>query len=290
VRSAFQEHAAFRAVFRVDGEKNTSKLKVNKALHPGQIVAHSKELDGTSVAETERGASDKAFALKGARKGLISTIMTAYNQHCNLVISPDDVWLTILAQFSAYVNRNAEGLRGRIVEHEGKKELKVYSYGTLCSADYKGMIKDLLGEIKKNIRSPELADWFRPGFSTTTEREEVCAAATAMGTLQAYFEYKMCLMCGIPAVTMMGTVADWKLLREKIERLLEFEVQNNPDGNVIELWVGYLRKVCDGFVESAEHPNSSKTLKFWDKVDHISYIYILRMKHYFDSPSQSIGI
>ena len=89
-----------------------------------------------------------------------------------------------------------------------------------------------------------------------------------MGSLQTYFEFKMYFMCGIPAVTMMGTVADWKLLREKIEHLLEFEVQNNPDGNVMELWVGYLRKVCDGFVESAEHPDSPKTLEFWDKVGH----------------------
>ncbi|CAN0540206.1 unnamed protein product, partial [Ectocarpus sp. 8 AP-2014] len=73
-----------------------------------------------------------------------------------------------------------------------------------------------------------LADWFRPGFSTTTETDEVCAAATAMATLQAYFEYTMCLTCGIPWVTLMGTVEDWKLLREKIERMLEFEVQGNP--------------------------------------------------------------
>ncbi|CAM9693248.1 unnamed protein product, partial [Ectocarpus sp. 8 AP-2014] len=29
---------------------------------------------------------------------------------------------------------------------------------------------------------------------------------------------------------------------------------------------GYLRKVCDGFVESAEHPDSAATVDFWDKV------------------------
>lgn len=192
--------------------------------------------------------------------------MTAYNTHCNLVISPDDVWLTILAQFCAYVNKNAEGLRDRIVDHEGKKELKVSSIGTLRCANYPRMIKDLLGLIRQNIKSPELADWFRPGFSTTTERDEVCAAATAMASLQAYFEYTMRLCCGIPSVTLMGTVEDWKLLREKIERLLEFEVEGNPDGKVMEIWVGYLRKVCDGFVESAEHPGSAETLEFWDKV------------------------
>ena len=192
--------------------------------------------------------------------------MTAFNRHCDLVLSPDDVWLTILAQFCAYVNKNAEGLRNRIVEHEGKKELTAYANGLLESANYQGMIRDLLVEIRKNIKSPELADWFRPGFSTTTEKDEVCAAATAMASLQAYFTFTMQLLCGIPSVTMLGTVADWKLLREKVDRLLEFEVQDNRKGNVMELWVGYLRKACDGFVESAEHPGSEKTLEFWDKV------------------------
>ena len=77
----------------------------------------------------------------------------------------------------------------------------------------------------------------------------------------------MMLMCGIPSVTLRGTVSDWKLLREKVDRLLEFEVQNTPDGsNIMAVWVGYLRKVCDGFVEAAEHPESMKTLEFWDKV------------------------
>lgn len=200
-------------------------------------------------------------------KGLISAIMTAYNTHCDLVISPDDVWLTILAQFCAYVNKNAEGLRNKIVDHEGKKELIIVnSHGTLHTADYPRMIRGLLGLIRQNIKSPELADWFRPGFSTTTERDEVCAAVTAMASLQAYFAFTMKSLCGIPSVTLMGTVGDWKLLRVKIERLLEFEVDGNPDGKVMEIWVGYLRKVCDGLVESAEHPGSPETLEFWDKV------------------------
>ncbi|CAM9613691.1 unnamed protein product [Ectocarpus fasciculatus] len=87
-----------------------------------------------------------------------------------------------------------------------------------------------------------------------------------MASLQEYFNYEMGLRCGIPSVTMMGTVEDWQMLREKIERLLEFEVQDNPEGNVMEVWVGYLRKVCDGFVESAEHPDRAATVDFWDKV------------------------
>ena len=273
----FLQHPAFGAVFKTQRPDDYWHVPDEaEGKLPGRIVALSydsttAEVEGKGLEVTSKktGAERRDFALKSAPKGLVSTIMTAYNQHCNLVISPDEVWLAILAQFCTYLNRNAEELRSRIVAHEGQIELRAYGPGTLETADYQSMIRDLLGEIRKNIKSPELADWFRPGFSTTTERDEVCAAATAMSSLQAYFSYECVLTCGIPSVTLMGTVADWKLLREKIDRLLEFEVKNNPEGNVMKIWVGYLRKVSDGLIESAEHPSSAKTLEFWDKVSRI---------------------
>ena len=30
--------------------------------------------------------------------------------------------------------------------------------------------------------------------------------------------------CGLPEVTLLGEVADWEILRSKIDRLLEFEM------------------------------------------------------------------
>eukprot|EP00752_Nemacystus_decipiens_P007638 g6827.t1 len=266
LHAAFEHHPAFKAVF-------TSKPELQRRTRSRSGPNDAKKSRGRIIATSTESATatDKA-GLARVKKGLISAIMTAYNTHCNLVISPDDVWLTVLGQFCAYVNNNANGLRNRIVDHDGEKKLAVSCDGTLHAANYPRLISDLLGQIRQNIKSPELADWFRPGFSTTTERDEVCAAATAMASLQAYFEYRMMLKCGIPSVTLMGTVADWKLLREKIERLLEFEVDGNPEGKVMEIWVGYLRKVCDGFVESAEHPGSPETLDFWDKVlSHVSH-------------------
>lgn len=56
---------------------------------------------------TDTGAAATAtVGLARAEKGLASARMTAYNTHGNLVIRADDVWLTTLAQFFAYVNKN----------------------------------------------------------------------------------------------------------------------------------------------------------------------------------------
>eukprot|EP00903_Cladosiphon_okamuranus_P009161 g8754.t1 len=282
LHAAFRQHDAYSAVFeteaslerdqraaefeRMFGDKCGRNPTAAVQKFPGNIVALSEgsaAKDGV-IADATPGVD---FRLTPARSGLISAIMTACNYHVDLVLRPDDVWLTILAQLCAYVNKHAEELRGRIVEHEGKKQHVVH-FDSMASleAETPRMIRELLGQIRANIRTPDLADWFRPGFSTTTENDEISAAATAMASLQAYFEYVMMTSCGIPSVTLMGTAEDWRLLQGKIERLLEFEVDGNPEGKVMEPWVGYLRKVCDGFVESAEHPGSAHALEFWDKV------------------------
>lgn len=63
-----------------------------------------------------------------------------------------------------------------------------------------------------------------------------------MATLQKYFDFKFSLMCGIPSVTLLGTVEDWKSLRSRVDRLGEF-------GKEVKDWMRYLQKVCDSLVD-----------------------------------------
>lgn len=57
--------------------------------------------------------------------GFVQGALRAYNNHHHLILRPDEVWISILTQFSAYVNAHAEELREMFVAHEGKKELVV---------------------------------------------------------------------------------------------------------------------------------------------------------------------
>lgn len=47
--------------------------------------------------------------------------------HGDLKIKPDEIWSVIMHWFSKYVDKNAEQLRHAFVQHEGKKELIVYT-------------------------------------------------------------------------------------------------------------------------------------------------------------------
>ena len=91
-----------------------------------------------------------------------------------------------------------------------------------------------------------IAEWLIPNFSTTTENNRIVASINIMATLQKYFRYKFQLFCGLPSITLLGTANDWRLLRSKVDRLLEFD---NEDG-LMKKWWDLLSVVLDEVVKT----------------------------------------
>ena len=96
-------------------------------------------------------------------------------------------------------------------------------------------------QIVKNIKDPSVAEWLLPSFSTTTHNDRICGSISIMSALQHYFEYRCCLMCGIPRITLLGTPDDYKKLRNKIDRLLEFDLEAGQ----MQKWHTMLTPVID---------------------------------------------
>jgi len=219
--------------------------------------AGSSNAQGSIIQSSKRDSDDVCY---DAPCGLISAAVRAYNTHHELVLRPDDVWQAVLTQFSFYVQANAEELRGRLVDFEGKKQLVVKAGGTLFTADFGKMACRMVDEqIVQNIKDPSVTTWLLPAFSTTTPNDRIVASVGIMATLQAFFEYKFCLCCGLPGVTLLGAVDDWRLLRAKLDRLPEFDLE----GKHLTAWREMLAPVFDQFVQSADgQPN----LEFWDRI------------------------
>lgn len=112
----------------------------------------------------------------------------------------------------------------------------------------------------KNIKDPSIRDWVIPTFTTTTPTDRIVASISLMSTLQNFFEYKCCLECGIPSVTLLGTLDDWLMLSDKVNRLLEFNV---APANDMTKWVDYLRPLCDNLVNSFKGEGD---IHFWDNI------------------------
>jgi len=234
-----------------NGTDLQSKIIANNGtfqIKGGQIVQSS------SVKEPNSKISPATY-------GFISSVLNAYNGHHNLVLRPDDVWHAILIQFSFYVNANAETLRDKFVK---EKQLEVEIPGSLFTVDVDTFARKMVNELmSKNLKDATVTEFLIPKFTTTTDTDRIVAAISVVSKLQAHFKYKSSSACGIPEVTLLGTVQDWRNLRSKIDRLPQYEVTDYHDGPVMTKWHGLLKRVLNGFVSSAE---GNPDLYFWDKV------------------------
>jgi hypothetical protein len=190
--------------------------------------------------------------------GFVNTVVTAYNSHNDLVISPDDVWIAILNIFQIYVNENAEKLRSKLVSHEGKETITVYALGTLKTANYDSLCKLTTDELKKRIKDPSIVEWITPNFTTTKETDKTVCYAMLMSAMQKFYGYSWMLCCGLTSVTMLGEVSDWEKLLAKTKRIVEFDI----DGKM-KSWLDMLIPVLEQFITSA---SGKSDLDFWSKV------------------------
>jgi hypothetical protein len=145
-----------------------------------------------------------------ASNGFLHAAIAAYNHHHHLVLRPEDIWFSILNQFSLYVNAHAEALRSTFVSHKGKRKLVLKLPGTIYTFDWSIFAPQMTKLLSQNINDPHLRSWILPSFSTTTPTDTVTASILMMGTLQKYFEFIGIMCCGIPSVTLQGTKADWQ--------------------------------------------------------------------------------
>lgn len=181
----------------------------------------------------------------------------AYSAHHHLRIRPEDVWFAILTQITFYINAHAEELRSFFVAHQGKKKLQAVS----DIADF-ALLAVQMGEIiGNNVVDPKLRDWVLPGFSTTTYTDTVVGSVLFMGAMQKYFSYGFKVTCGLPSVTLLGSVGDWEDILRRLDRL-------DTLGDEPRKFAAMLRPVLRGMIQSFTEPTSAEVLEFWNTIVH----------------------
>ncbi|CAL8133301.1 unnamed protein product [Orchesella dallaii] len=163
--------------------------------------------------------------------GFVKTVLKCYNNHFNLIIRPDDIWTAIMSQFSYYLNKNVEKFRNEFVNFEEKRELvfPLSQNETLRTISYDHMVDS------------QVRDWVMPNFSTTTDNDRVTIGVIFMASMKKYFDYSARAACGIPYVTLDGTVQDYLNILGRLEKLKDYELQR---------WYDLLHPVIRQFVEA----------------------------------------
>ncbi|RCI08646.1 hypothetical protein L249_4790 [Ophiocordyceps polyrhachis-furcata BCC 54312] len=197
--------------------------------------------------------------ISASENGFVWSAYRAYSKHHHLVIRPDDVWLAILTQLSFYIKANAEQVRALFVSHEGRKELEMVDTGSIVYCDFGAFAQNMTTLMSKNVNDPELRTWIMPSFSTTTDDDLVAASVLFMGAMHKYFSYKCTMVCGFPSVTLLGEVADWQDILERLDKLEQL-------GDEANQFASMLRPVLRRMILSFEQPSSTDVNCFWNTI------------------------
>jgi hypothetical protein len=167
---------------------------------------------------------------------LVHAAHVAFAEHRPLVLSPDDVWFTVLQGLAAHVALHAEELRGRFVAHAGKVEIEIRRDDLAPGVDPPGDWATVPGEIaaKALEHAGDTARALRVELSTTDRHARVALDVALLDALQSYFSYSVRSLCGIPAVTLLGEPRDWATLVERGAALA---------GLGLDAWLAPLREV-----------------------------------------------
>jgi hypothetical protein len=205
------------------------------------------------------GSETSDTGLRECGHGFYSAFHDAWATHGNVVLAPDDVWQAVQLQFARYVDANAEALRGRFVEHDGKMELRV-KLGTSVTKDWPLFMRRTVAAIQSKLKT-NVADDLMPTFSTSTPLTRSLQRLAVMDCMQRYFSYTGVLSCGIENVGFLGTLDDWQLLRRYVAGLSRFHVKNSRYFNSLEQWVKDVLVIVDQFIASYE---GNMDVEWWD--------------------------
>jgi len=204
-------------------------------------------------------SGDQNYLLSANRHGFVVTAMSAYSNECPLEIRPDDIWLSILTQFSTYMNANEAAVRRTILKRDGKEDLMLEYQSQDESSDDEIHADDVLRMFRRKITKQEFIDWAIPAFSTTSVDDQAAAAIVVMGQVKGYVNNPVQTGHGIPSVTLHGTKEDWKDILSRIEALPDY-------GDEPSRWFHLLRPVLQRFVNSFDDPDAKSTTDFWQKM------------------------
>jgi len=194
----------------------------------------------------EASSDSTANVINSKVCSFITASIDAWANHYPIRYRPEHIWLLILQAVAIHVDKHAEKLRKKYVNHEGKMELTVRRDGFVLGSDkndWEGVIAEFATQIDANTVK-DTAQLFDCDFSGSSPMEKLCTKVTIMDICKNYFSYGLMTCCGFPRITLDGTKSDWIRLREKTNMLLKTKVDEKWGAK----WSVALLPVLDRFI------------------------------------------
>ncbi len=202
---------------------------------------------------THEQASDIVLEKHGIEHGLVHAVYLAFSEHRPLVLTPDVIWIALAQGFAQHLNLHAEALRSRMVSHKGKVTMEASAFELVTPEDWNEVIQQWSTGIQSHVPA-ELYQLMLCDFSTTTPIIRTASQVVMLDAFQQYFDYALYFICGIPTITVKGTVQDWLSIRTRVDVMAGYH---------LEWWTDRLKPICDGFIDTVQgHPSQT----FWKHI------------------------
>jgi len=169
----------------------------------------------------------------------------SYVNHMPVSINPDILWMLIVQGFSRHIDQNAEKLRNKFVDFDGKKELTVngdeLTIEEITKEGWERTFKEFVEKIKENA-GESMIKLITPSFSTTTPTIQVSSQIAIMSCFKNYFKFiRLWGGCGFPYINLEGTLNDYEELKRKVEKLMGYDIDD---------WIKELIIIIEKIVET----------------------------------------
>ena len=145
-------------------------------------------------------------------------------------VNPDILWMLIVQGFSRHIDQNAEKLRNKFVDFDGKKALVVdgdeLTIEEITQEGWERTFKEFVEKIKENA-GDNMIKLLTPSFSTTTPTIQVSSQIAIMSCFKNYFKFiRFYGGCGFPYINLEGTLNDYQELKNKVEKLMGYGIDD----------------------------------------------------------------
>ncbi|OJJ22650.1 hypothetical protein BI308_19465 [Roseofilum reptotaenium AO1-A] len=153
-------------------------------------------------------------------------------------------------------------MRDRFVSHSGKETLTIEVLEMPKQADeWSQAVHEWTLLIRDRVGA-EVYHLLECNFSTTTPNALTASRIVMMDAFRQYFDYKMIGACGIPKITLLGTVQDWQSICDRVRMMAEYN---------LNWWTDRLLPICEELVNTASgHPS----LSFWQQIYKPQEVYL----------------
>jgi len=221
-----------------------------KYIQKGSIKEGFSRLKAKNI---EAVSHNKQVIVNGSH-GFVNAVYHAFNNHIPLAFGPDHIWNLIIHGVSKHIENNAEQLRDKFVDFDGKETLTIRRDNFVkgspandwagCFSEWSEQITGFIGE--------ENRDNLVSKFSTTGSLETALGELALMDCMKSYFEFRCCTCCGISKVKLYGTEEDWAILRAKTQGLREYG---------LGWWIDVLDPVLENILKT--YRGQPVNEKFW---------------------------